>query len=606
MKNIGKLLIYLKPYWKKATLNVLFNLLSVVFGLFSVVMAIPFLGIIFGDQAAVAKPDGFELSAKSIMDNFQYFLSNTKEEHGAETALLIVGGMVIAMTLLKTLFTYIAMYNLAPIRNGVPRDLRNKLFRKILRLPISYFSNERKGDIMSRMTTDVQEIEWSLVSSIEMIIRDPLTILIYLSALFYLSFNLTLFVIILLPVSGYMIGRIGKTLRKTSMKGQRRIGTLMSIMDETIGGLRIIKAFNAENKINQRFESVNNFYTRLMIKMFRRRYLASPLSEFLGTILIVVIMWYGGTLVLGGVSDLTSEKLIAYLLMFYMIIPPAKSFSTAYYNIQKGMASADRINEVLDAEETINEKENAVSLEGFKESIEYRNVSFKYQENMVLKNINLTIKKGMTVALVGQSGAGKTTMADLLPRFYDVTEGSVLIDGIDIRDIKMNDLRKQMGIVTQEAILFNENFHNNIAFGNDDIPESEVIAAAKVANAHDFIMETTRGYHTNIGDRGIKMSGGQRQRVSIARAVLKNPPIMILDEATSSLDTESEKLVQDALYKLMENRTSIVIAHRLSTIVEADLICVMHEGKIVETGKHHDLLKLNGYYKKLNDLQIFS
>lgn len=606
MKNIGKLLIYLKPYWKKAALNVFFNLLSVVFGLFSVVMAIPFLGIIFGDQAAIQKPAGFELSAKSIMDNFQYFLSEIKETHGAETALLIVGAGVIAMTLLKTLFTYIAMYNLAPIRNGVPRDLRNKLFGKILRLPISYFSNERKGDIMSRMTTDVQEIEWSLVSSIEMLIRDPLSILIYLGALFYMSINLTLFVIILLPVSGYLIGRIGKTLRKTSMKGQRRIGTLMSIMDETIGGLRIIKAFNAEKKINQRFSSVNNFYTRLMIKMFRRRYLASPLSEFLGTILMVVIMWYGGTLVLGGDTQLKSQELIAYLIMFYMIIPPAKSFSTAYYNIQKGMASADRINEVLDAEETIVEKENAVSLEGFKDSIEYRNVSFKYQENMVLKNINLTIKKGMTVALVGQSGAGKTTMADLLPRFYDVTEGSVLIDGIDIRDIKMNDLRKQMGIVTQEAILFNENFHNNIAFGNDDIPESEVIAAAKVANAHDFIMETTRGYHTNIGDRGIKMSGGQRQRVSIARAVLKNPPIMILDEATSSLDTESEKLVQDALYKLMENRTSIVIAHRLSTIVEADLICVMHEGKIVETGKHHDLLKLNGYYKKLNDLQIFS
>ncbi|MFH2141944.1 MAG: ABC transporter ATP-binding protein [Bacteroidota bacterium] len=606
MKNIGKILRYLIPYWKKATMNVLFNLLSVVFGLFSVAMAIPFLGIIFGNNAPVDKPSGFELTLESLLDNFQYFLSDIKEKNGAETALLIVGGAVIVMTLFKTLFTYIAMYNLAPIRNGVPRDLRNKLFGKILRLPISYFSNERKGDIMSRMTTDVQEIEWSLVSSIEMIIRDPLTILIYLSALFYLSFNLTLFVIILLPVSGYMIGRIGKSLRKTSMKGQRRIGTLMSIMDETIGGLRIIKAFNAENKIKQRFESVNNFYTRLMIKMFRRRYLASPLSEFLGTILIVVIMWYGGTLVLGGVSELTSEKLIAYLLMFYMIIPPAKSFSTAYYNIQKGMASADRINEVLDAEETIVEKENAVSLEGFKDSIEYRNVSFKYQENMVLKNINLTIKKGMTVALVGQSGAGKTTMADLLPRFYDVTEGSVLIDGIDIRDIKMNDLRKQMGIVTQEAILFNENFHNNIAFGNDDIPESEVIAAAKVANAHDFIMETTRGYHTNIGDRGIKMSGGQRQRVSIARAVLKNPPIMILDEATSSLDTESEKLVQDALYKLMENRTSIVIAHRLSTVVDADLICVMHEGKIVETGKHNELMKLNGYYKKLNDLQIFS
>lgn len=621
MKNLGRILKYLVPYWKKAVLNVLFNLLSVVFGLFSVVMAIPFLGIIFenktfpdpstvfGQTIADKLHDhvvGFKFSAQYFMKEFQDYLSNIKDIYGAERALLIVGIVIIIMTLLKTLLRYLAMYYMAPIRNGVPRDIRDKVFNKILRLPLSFYSNERKGDIMARMTSDVQEIEMSLVSSIEMLVRDPLTIIIYLSALFYMSYSLTLFVLILLPVSGYFIGRLGKTLKKTSMKGQRRIGILLSIMEETLGGLRIVKAFNAEEKMRRRFSSTNSFYTRLMVKMFRRRFLASPLSEFLGTILMVIIMWYGGSLVLGDSGTLKSQELIAYLLLFYMIIPHAKSFSTAYYNIQKGLASADRINVVLDAEEVIFEAKNPLSISEFEDSIEYRNVSFKYNKDLVLDNINLKIYKGQSIAFVGQSGAGKSTLADLLPRFYDTISGEVLIDGKNIRDLKLDDLRNLLGIVTQEAILFNDSFFNNIAFSNEKATESEVIAAAKVANSHEFIIETPLKYYTNIGDRGNKLSGGQRQRISIARAVLKNPPIMIFDEATSSLDTESEKLVQDALNKLMLNRTSIIIAHRLSTIVQADLICVLHEGKIVETGKHDELLKINGYYKRLHDLQVFS
>ncbi|GAB4297001.1 MAG: ABC transporter ATP-binding protein [Marinilabiliales bacterium] len=569
-------------------------------------MAIPFLGIILDNKSAVDTSGQLKMSSESIMSYIGFYIQNIKDEYGPSYALLMVGIFIIIMTFLKNVFNYLAMYNLAPIRNGIPKDIRNKLFDKILKLPLSYYSNERKGDIITRMTSDVQEVEWSLVSSIEMIIKNPLQIIIYIASLFYMSYQLTLFVLILLPVSSYFIGKIGKTLKKTSMTGQKRISILVSILEETLGGLKIIKAFNAEKIVNQAFQKLNQNYANLMIKMFRRRYLANPLSEFLGTILMVTIMWYGGTLVIGHSSSLTSQELIAYLLLFYMIIPPAKSFSTAYYNIQKGLASAERIEAIFNAEEKIQEKENAIVVKEFKDSIIYDHVYFQYESEPILIDINLQIKKGQTVALVGQSGAGKSTIADLLPRFYDVNKGRILIDGIDIRDMNIISLRNLMGIVSQEAILFNDSFKNNIAFGTKDATEEEIIAAAKVANAHDFIMETPNGYMTTIGDRGVKLSGGQRQRISIARAVLKNPPIMILDEATSALDTESEKLVQDALKKLMKNRTSLVIAHRLSTIVDSDLIVVIHEGKIVETGKHEELLKLNGYYKKYYDMQMFS
>ncbi len=604
MKNIFKILLYIKPYKFRVIINVCFNLLSVVFGLFAIGAVIPFLSTIFTPEEVILHPGTFEMTSDYLMNYFKYYMYEITVEQGPANALLYIGLTMIIMTFFKTFFKYFAMYNLAPIRNGVPRDIRNRLFEKLLRLPLSYFSNEKKGDIMSRMSGDVQEVEWSLVASIEMLVRDPLTIIITVAVLAMMSIKLTLFVLVLLPVSGLVIGFIGKNLRKTSLKGQRRLGIIVSITEEIISGLRIVKAFNAEERVKRRFKSTNSFYTRLMIKMFRRRYVANPLSEFMGTIVMVIIMWFGAKVVFDG--TMSSGALIAYMLVFYTVISPAKSFSSAYYNIQKGLASVDRINEIIDAEETITEKENAKEIKEFKHSIEYRNVSFKYEDEYVLKNINLKIEKGMTVALVGQSGSGKTTMVDLLPRFYDVYEGEVLIDDIPIKELKIKDIRDLMGNVNQEPILFNDTYFNNISFGTYNTSEEEVIKAAKVANAHEFIAETKMGYYTGIGDRGVKMSGGQRQRVSIARAVFKNPPIMILDEATSSLDTKSEKIVQEALNNLMQNRTSLVVAHRLSTIIKADMICVLHEGEIVEKGKHKELLKLNGHYKKLQDLQMFA
>jgi len=492
---------------------------------------------------------------------------------------------------------------MASIRNNVIQDIRNKLYNKILKLPLLYFSNERKGDILSRMSNDVQEVEWSIMSSLEMIFRDPLTILIYFFTLLFMSTELTVFVLVLLPVSALVIGKTGKSLRKNSKQGQRRMGTLLSVVEETLSGLRIIKGFNAEGKMNQRFVSMNNFYTRLMIKIFRRRYLASPMSEFLGTIVLVIMMYYGGSLVLSHKSDLNSQEFIAYLIIFSQLINPAKQFSQAYYNLQKGIASLDRIETVVNADEVIYEKPNALSINEFKTSIEFKNVSFKYENEFVIKNVNLKIDKGKTVAFVGPSGAGKSTMADLLPRFFDVTEGDILIDGISIKDYKISCLHSLIGIVTQQPILFNDTFFNNIAFVTSNATEDNVIEACKVANAYDFIKVYPNHLYTNIGDCGNKLSGGQKQRVSIARAVLKNPPILILDEATSSLDTESERLVQDALIKLMSNRTSIVIAHRLSTIVNADEILVINNGEIIERGTHSELMVINGLYKKLYDIQ---
>ncbi len=615
MKRFNKILRYLVPYWAKAALNVLFNFLSVVFSLFSLTMVIPFLGILFGTQPTVDELYPFSLSFMReeglslfamLKNNFYFYISQLIQNRGEIYALIFVSGLVIIMSLLKTGFKYLAMYNLATIRNGVVKDMRDSLYAKSVGLPLSYYSNERKGDIISRMTNDVHIVEWSIISSLEMLFSDPITIIVYLGGLIIISPHLTLFVLILLPISALIIGRLGKTLKTTALKGQKKMGLILSIMDETLGGLRVIKAFNSEERVKKRFFSVNNFYTRIMIKMYRRQYLATPLSEFLGTAVVVFIMWYGGSLVLGAQTTLSPENFIGYLVIFSQIINPAKSFSTAWYNVQKGMASAERIEEVLNAKIQIVEKPDARPVETFNNCIEYRKVGFKYESEWVLKNIDLKIEKGKTVALVGQSGAGKSTLVDLLPRFYDAVEGEILLDGVPVKDCRIKDLRNLMGIVNQEAILFNDTFANNIAFGSDGATQEEIEQAAKVANAHEFINNSKNGYYTNIGDRGGKLSGGQRQRISIARAVLKNPPILILDEATSSLDTESERLVQDAITNLMRNRTSIVIAHRLSTVVNADLICVMHEGRIVEKGTHAQLMKENGIYTRLHSMQMFS
>lgn len=603
MKRFFKIFRFIYPYKWNAFANVGFNLLGTIFGLFSIGMVIPFLNILFSIQPVVEVKPVFAMNLNAIIGYFNYFISQLIQSNGKFSALLLIVIIVLVTSLLKNLFAYLAFWNLAPIRNGVVRDIRNALFRKIMELPMSYFSGEKKGDIISKMTNDVNEVEVSIIRSLEMFFRDPIQISIYIIALVALSPQLTLFVLVLLPVSGIIIGRIGKSLRKTSFKGQKKMGTLLSIIEEALGGLRIIKAFNAEEKITRRFESTNNFYSRLMIKMWRRRDLATPLSEFLGTVVIMLVLLYGGRLVLSGTSNLSGSVLIGYVTLFYMIINPAKSFSTAYFNIIKGLASVDRIETILEAETSIKNKVGAKTITSFESCIEYRNVNFKYQDDFVLKNINLKIEKGKRIALVGQSGSGKSTFVDLLPRFYDLEEGEILIDGINIKEYTLESLRALMGNVNQEPILFNDTFYNNIAFGDDTFSEEKVINASKIANSHDFIVATPNGYYTNIGDRGNKMSGGQRQRVSIARAMVKNPPIMILDEATSALDTESEKLVQDAIENLMLNRTSIVIAHRLSTVRSADLICVLHEGEIVERGKHEELLALNGIYTKLYNLQ---
>ena len=605
MKKFIKVLAYVKPYWLEAVISVFFNILSTLFGLFSLMMAIPFLGILFGTEPIVDKVPDMAFTVKSLAEYFNYFVSHLIITHSKAYGLGFISILVVSFSLFKNLFRYISLYFIAAIRTGVIRDVRNTLFTKLLDLPVSYYSDERKGDIISKMTSDVGEIEISVMRSLEMLFRDPIAIVVYVGTLFVMSLHLTLFVMILLPITGGLIGMIGKNLRKTSFKGQRRLGILMSIVDETLTGMRIIKAFNAEDKMDTRFKSVNEHFTSLMTKLWRRRDMANPLTEFFGSSVMVILMLYGGSLVLNGGSDISPQAFMTYLIIFSQLIPPAKSFSSAYYNIQKGMASIDRINEILDAENPIKEIDNPIELTEFKDKIEYKNVSFKYADEYVLKNINLTVEKGKSVALVGQSGSGKSTLVDLLPRFWDIKEGDILIDGNPIKNIKIYNLRGLMGNVNQEPILFNDTFFNNIAFGVENATEEEVIEAAKVANAHEFIIENPNGYYTNIGDRGNKLSGGQRQRISIARAVLNNPPILILDEATSALDTESERLVQDALFKLMKNRTSIVIAHRLSTIVAADEICVLHKGEIIEQGTHAELLELNGTYRKLHKMQTF-
>ncbi|RLD50573.1 MAG: ABC transporter ATP-binding protein [Bacteroidetes bacterium] len=605
MKKLKKILKYLVPYYGNIILNFILNLFQIIFSVFSLLMIIPFLRVLFGQEEIVTVKPDLSFSGNAFNDFINYYLGQVIEIHGKKEALLVVSGFVIVMILLKNILFYFSKFVMVPVRNGVIRDMRNTIYKKILELQFSYFTEERKGDIISKMTNDLKEIEWTIMTSVEMLIRNPLTIIVYLVTLIIMSPQLTVFVLILIPVSGAIIGTIGRSLKKTSRRAQDQMGTLLSKIEETLSGLRIIKAFTAENFVFKGFFNFNEEYNNTMNKVYRKNYLASPMSEFLGVLMITGIMYYGGSLVLNNEGTLSPEAFIGYIAVFSQIINPAKAFSTAIYNVQKGAASIDRINIILEAKNTIIEKEDAKDVNSFEEEIEFSDVSFAYENTYVLKNINLKVKKGQTIALVGQSGSGKSTLADLIPRFYDVSEGEIKIDGINIKDLKISDLRNIMGNVNQEPILFNDTIKNNIAFGSENVPDEKIIEAAKIANAHDFILQTEAKYDTGIGDRGTKLSGGQRQRLSIARAVLKNPPIMILDEATSSLDTESERAVQDALDKLMQNRTSVVIAHRLSTIRNADLICVLHKGEIIERGTHDELINLNGNYKKLYDLQIF-
>ena len=559
---------------------------------------------------AAGKPV-LNLSTRSVVDSFYYYLTEmiTDPNRGKQYALMFICIAVAVMFFLKNLFRYLGQFFISPIRNGVVKDLRAEVHKKMMRLPLSWFSNERKGDIITRVTSDVHEVEWSVMSSLEVVFRDPFNIFLFLGMMIFISAKLTVFVFILLPLVGFLIGRIGKSLKRTSAKSKEKLGLLISIIEETLSGLRIIKAFNAEKFMSEKFAKVNERYNTIAIRALRKTDLSSPLSEFLGTVTMMIVMYFGGILVLGKDASLSASAFITYIALFSQIIPPAKSFTQAFYNIQKGLASADRIFAVLEAEESIKDQQSADTIKSFNDKIEYKNISFAYRkgdEGFVLNNVSFTINKGKTIALVGQSGSGKTTLADLLPRYYDVDAGAVLIDGTDIRKLQLHSLRELMGVVSQEPILFNDTIYNNIVFGMSHATEKMVEEAAKVANAHEFIMQMTEGYQTNIGDRGSKLSGGQRQRISIARAVLKNPPILILDEATSSLDTESEKLVQEALTSLMKNRTVLVIAHRLSTIQHADEIIVLQKGEIVQRGTHTQLAKVEGVYKKLYELQGLS
>lgn len=605
MKDFLRVLNFAKPYWIYAVLNIIFNILTVIFSLVSITMIIPFLGLLFGTQEKIYTTSSLEFSANSIKENFYFHITQIIDSRGQIDALLFICGLVLTMFLFRNLFRYLALYFLTPIRNGVVRDMRNALHKKIINLPLGYYTEKRKGDIISRMTTDLVEIEWSIMSSLEMIFKDPLNILIFLASLVFISPELTIFVVILFPVAGFLIARIGKSLKKSSEKGQNKIGELLSNIDENIGGLRIIKSFRAEKIIQSRFEKNSNQYREIMNRLLRKKDLSSPMSEFLSTIVLVCVMWFGGKLVLSNENSLSPEEFIGYIAIFSQIIPPAKSFTTAFYYLQKGSASSKRVMDILDAKNNIKDPVIAKG-KNYNRQLSFKNVSFQYDTQTVLKNISFNIKIGQTVALVGESGSGKSTIADLLARFYDVEKGEITIDDINIKDFNLSDLRGLMGIVSQESIMFNDSVINNITLGNTNANMDDVIDAAKAANAHDFIVDMNEGYNSNIGEGGIKLSGGQKQRLSIARAIYKNPPILILDEATSSLDTKSEKLVQDALSKLMKNRTSLVIAHRLSTIQNADKILVIKDGEIIEQGTNQDLIKKEGYYKKLLDYQNLS
>ncbi|NOX87235.1 MAG: ABC transporter ATP-binding protein [Chlorobi bacterium] len=606
MKKFYRVLAYIKPYWGYAGLNILFNLLTVIFSIFSFALLIPFLNLLFGINELITERPEFAFSKEAILGNMNYFISKVIISEGKIQALVYICLIILGAFFLRNFARYFAMYFMANVRIGAVKGMRNEIYRKLLILPLSFYSKNKKGDIIARLTTDVQEVEFSIMNYLEMIVRDPVTVIAYLIFMIILSPQLTVFVLVILPITGLLIGMIGKSLRKQSKIGQSRFAGLLSIIEESISGLRIIKAFNAINYSDDKFRQQNDNYAKTLLWIYRRRDLSSPLSEFLSSVVIVVVLWFGGKMVLSENPAIQASAFITYIVVFSQIIPPAKTFTQGFYSIQKGIASAERIFEVLDAEELIEEKPDALPIRSFKKEIEYKNVGFTYDHEPVLKNVNLKIPKGKVIAIVGESGGGKSTLVDLLPRFYDVTEGELLVDGKNVKDVKISDLRGLMGIVSQESILFNDTFFNNIAFGKTGVSEEEVIAAAKVANAHDFIMQTERGYQTNIGDRGVKLSGGQRQRLSIARAVLANPPILILDEATSSLDTESEKHVQQALNNVMKDRTTVVIAHRLSTIKHADEIIVLKKGEIVERGSHAELTKLNGVYKRLQDLQSFN
>ena len=597
---------FVPPYKKYLMLTVVFNILSAVLNIFSFAAIIPILQIIFKTEKAVAATRLMEWDWDNLKEvaanNMNYWINWLIGDIGPATTLLVLGLFLASATFLKTAAYFLSSATIIPIRTGIVRDIRNQLYQKITSLPLGFFSEERKGDIIARMSGDVQEIESSIMSSLDMLFKNPVLIIAYFVTLLVISWQLTLFTILFVPIMGWLMGKVGRKLKRKSKEAQGLWSDTMSQVEETLGGLRIIKAFCAEEKMNRRFDKINSDYRDQILKVNTRQQMAHPMSEFLGTVMIIIVLWFGGILVLNQ-HVLSGPTFIYYLVILYSIINPLKDFSKAGYNIPKGLASMERVDKILLAENDIKEKENPEHISSFDHTIEFHHVSFRYGEQWVLRDINLVIEKGKTVALVGQSGGGKSTLVDLIPRYYDVQEGEVLIDGINVKDLDIHDLRQLIGNVNQEAILFNDTFFNNISFGVKNATKEQVVEAAKIANAHEFIMASENGYDTNIGDRGGRLSGGQRQRVSIARAILKNPPILILDEATSALDTESERLVQDALERLMKTRTTVAIAHRLSTIKNADEICVIHEGHIVERGSHEELIQKDGYYKKLHDMQ---
>ena len=602
---------FVTPYKWNVILNIVFNLLAAFMTLFSFAFIVPILQMLF--QIDNTHYEYMTWGAGSFKDvavnNFYYYTQVVIESHGASVALACLATLLVVMTLLKVGVTYLSSYFIIPMRNGIVRDIRNKMYDKIVSLPIGFFTSERKGDVMARISGDVTEIEVSVMASLDMLFKNPVMIIACLVMMIVVSWELTLFVLVLLPIAGYIMGKVGSRLKRKSLEAQQQWGQILSTTEETLGGLRIIKAFNAEKKMESRFHGETQWFYKISNAIQRRHSLAHPMSEFLGTTAISILLWFGGTLILSGDSTIDAAGFIYYMVIFYSIINPAKDLSKAGYSIQKGMASMERIDKILCAENPICDPEKPLDLsviEPQKAPISFKNVVFSYDgEHCVIDDVSLEVPAGKTIAIVGQSGSGKSTLVDLLPRFWDIDSGVIEIGGVNVKDFKVKELRSMMGNVNQEAILFNDTFYNNITFGVENATQQEVEAAARIANAHEFIMETSEGYRTNIGDRGCKLSGGQRQRLSIARAILKNPPILILDEATSALDTESERLVQEALERLMKNRTTLVIAHRLSTIVNADMICVMNQGKIVERGSHEQLLALNGFYKRLVDMQKF-